>query len=55
MMFIFCRVKNKDESECLIQSWAYPDVFGTLYMCPVHGLVNADGIKVIVIDEVIDE
>lgn len=42
-MFIFCKVKDKNEKQCLIQSWAYPNIFSTVYKCPVHGFVDADG------------
>jgi len=43
-MFIFCKVKEKGKS-CLLQSWAFNNPFEQIFVCPVHGLVDADGNK----------
>jgi len=41
-MFIFCKVKE-DGEKCLLQNWAFKIPFSQIFVCPVHGLVDADG------------
>ena len=41
-MFIWCEVTEKGK-RCLRQCWATPTPFSNVFLCPVHGLVDADG------------
>lgn len=41
-MFIWCKVIENGK-RCLRQCWATPTPFSEVYLCPVHGLVDADG------------
>lgn len=41
-MFIFCKVKD-GKIKCLLQSWAFKSPFAKVFVCPIHGFVDADG------------